>query len=147
MADKLSLKSQPDPEESSKCGSSTCSNHDWAVDDKGGAKPRKGQLSKKTVRENRSSDGAPENKSSALSSSEPQEGEVSDFRGGSLVQADGDPVEEFDGGLNEKFVGKEEDQARLAHTTMTGGKEELLNRIRKGEGPRPKNTLRIKKQG
>ncbi|KAK8756212.1 hypothetical protein V5799_001085 [Amblyomma americanum] len=96
------------------------------IDSKGGAEPRKDQLSKKTVRKNSPSDGEPESKSSALSSSEPQEGEVSDFRGGSSALAGGfggkgdDPQrEEFSEDCDLNLIDKDDDQARLARMTAT----------------------------
>lgn len=138
------------PDESSKPGAAAYSDSetsesddDWTVDGKGGAKARKGKLSKKTVRKNRSSGSEAENKSSASSSSEPEEGEVSDSGGGSSAPAGGsgsddddddDPEEEeFNDGYDENLMGDEEDQARLAQMTEKEREQELFNRIEKRE--------------
>lgn len=142
-------KSQAD--EGSKPGGATAysdsetseSDDDWTVDGKGGAKARKGKLSKKTARKNRSSGSEAENKSGASSSSEPEEGEVSDSGGGSSAPAGGsgsedddddDPEEEeFNDGYDENLMGDEEDQARLAQMTEKEREQELFNRIEKRE--------------
>lgn len=141
---------KPQPEESSKSGAAAYSDSetsesddDWTVDGKGGAKPRKGKLSKKTVRKSRSSGSEAENKSGASSSSEPEEGEVSDSGGGSSPPAGGsgsddddddDPEEEeFNDGYDENLMGDEEDQARLAQMTEKEREQELFNRIEKRE--------------
>lgn len=119
------------------------SDDDWTVDGKGGAKARKGKLSKKTARKNRSSGSEAENKSGVSSSSEPEEGEVSDSGGGSSAPAGGsgsedddddDPEEEeFNDGYDENLMGDEEDQARLAQMTEKEREQELFNRIEKRE--------------
>lgn len=142
---------KPQPEESSKSGAAAYSDSetsesddDWTVDGKGGAKSRKGKLSKKTVRKSRSSGSEAENKSGASSSSEPEEGEVSDSGGGSSAPAGGsgsdddddddDPEEEeFNDGYDENLLGDEEDQARLAQMTEKEREQELFNRIEKRE--------------
>lgn len=140
------------PEESSKPAGAAAysdsetseSDDDWTVDGKGGAKARKGKLSKKTPRKNRSSGSEAENKSGASSSSEPEEGEVSDSGGGSSAPAGGsgseddddddDPEEEeFNDGYDENLMGDEEDQARLAQMTEKEREQELFNRIEKRE--------------
>ncbi|XP_050042077.1 RNA polymerase-associated protein RTF1 homolog [Dermacentor andersoni] len=140
------------PEESSKPAGAAAysdsetseSDDDWTVDGKGGAKARKGKLSKKTARKNRSSGSEAENKSGASSSSEPEEGEVSDSGGGSSAPAGGsgseddddddDPEEEeFNDGYDENLMGDEEDQARLAQMTEKEREQELFNRIEKRE--------------
>ncbi|KAH6941808.1 hypothetical protein HPB50_023614 [Hyalomma asiaticum] len=147
-SDSSPQKSQPD--EVSKSGGAAAysdsetseSDDDWTVDGKGGgAKARKGKLSKKTARKNRSS--GSEAESGASSSSEPEEGEVSDSGGGSSAPAGGsgsedddddDPEEEeFNDGYDENLMGDEEDQARLAQMTEKEREQELFNRIEKRE--------------